>query len=341
MTGSDQRAEVAAALLMLDRMGLSLQDLVGAGPAKPPPTFAEFVPKVRAAVTAGTLKAYGTYWNRLVDEWGDRLITDPRPIELSQFAETLRASRLLRRNGRNGDGTVENFVAAARCLYKLAIAEGYLKAADDPSQKISKPRRPGSIRSALPPHLLDELAQAASTTGDDPELDALIIRLHSETACRRGGALNLRPCDLDQDNCLIRLREKGGKERWQPVSPTLMRHLVHHASSRRAPEQGKLLRYASGRAITYRRYDHLFVRLGKDLEWVAKANVSAHWIRHTIITWVERNFGLAVAELYAGHEPDSEGSTTLRYAKATTSEVAYALSVLTGEPHPLTTSNDS
>jgi integrase/recombinase XerC len=293
------------------------------------------VPKVRAAVTAGTLKAYGSYWDRMVEAWPDRRLTEATPIELSQLAESLRSARVRRRNGRNGDGTVENFIGAARCLYKHAVAEGYLKKDEDPSQKISKPRRPGSVRSALAPHLLAELSEAAATTGDDPELDALIVRLHSETACRRGGALNLRPCDLDRDNCMVRLREKAGRERWQPVSPTLMRHLVHHARTRHAPDRGRLLRYPNGKPITYRRYDHLFNRLGKVLEWVAKGNVSAHWIRHTILTWVERNFGLAVAEAYAGHEATGEGSTTLIYAKATLEEVAQALSVLTGEPHPL------
>jgi hypothetical protein len=44
---------------------------------------------------------------------------------------------------------------------------------------------------------LVEINQAAATTGDDPELDMLLLRLHTETACRRGGALGLRPCDLD------------------------------------------------------------------------------------------------------------------------------------------------
>jgi hypothetical protein len=37
--------------------------------------------------------------------------------------------------------------------------------------------------------------------GDDPALDALILRLHIETACGRGGALALRPIDLDPDQC--------------------------------------------------------------------------------------------------------------------------------------------
>ncbi len=47
------------------------------------------------------------------------------------------------------------------------------------------------------------------SAGDDPELDTPILRLHTETACRRGGALALRPRDLDPDQCLILLREKA------------------------------------------------------------------------------------------------------------------------------------
>ncbi|WP_327097000.1 hypothetical protein OIE68_45275 [Nocardia vinacea] len=48
---------------------------------------------------------------------------------------------------------------------------------------------------------------------NDPDLDALILRLHIETACRRGGALTLRLNDLDPEQCLIYLREKDGSDR--------------------------------------------------------------------------------------------------------------------------------
>ena len=68
-----------------------------------------------------------------------------------------------------------------------------------------------------------------------PSLDTLLLRLHTETACRRGGALALRPQDLDPDQCLILLREKGETVRWQPVSPTLMARLVQHGGQRHAP----------------------------------------------------------------------------------------------------------
>ena len=33
----------------------------------------------------------------------------------------------------------------------------------------------------------------------------------------------------------------------------------------------------------------------------ATQQISMHWIRHTTLTWVERNFGYAVARAYAGH----------------------------------------
>jgi hypothetical protein len=55
------------------------------------------------------------------------------------------------------------------------------------------------------------------------------------------------------------------------------------------------------------------------------------------LTWVERNFGFAVAHAYAGHTDGvgDTGSVTSTYVRATLSEVAAALAALTGEPHPL------
>jgi integrase len=176
----------------------------------------------------------------------------------------------------------------------------------------------------------------AVSTGDDPSLDGLLIRLHTETACRRGGALALRPRDLDHDQCLIFLREKGGTSRWQPVSPTLMRHLVaHHDERGDADADGALLRYRDGRPLTYRRYDSLWARIGQHLRWVRTQQISTHWLRHTTLTWVERVYGHAVARAYAGHT-DSRGDASIAtYVRATLPEVAMALAGLTGEEHPL------
>jgi integrase/recombinase XerC len=75
---ASRKAVVEAALVVLERMGLSPADLTAASrPRRPVPTFAEYVPVVSAAVSDGTRRAYGSYWNRITEHWGDR-----RPVAL-------------------------------------------------------------------------------------------------------------------------------------------------------------------------------------------------------------------------------------------------------------------
>ncbi|GHF34544.1 integrase [Amycolatopsis bartoniae] len=114
-----------------------------------------------------------------------------------------------------------------------------------------------------------------------------------------------------------------------------MTHLQHHARERHAPPDGQLLRYSDGRPITARRYDHLWHRIGRHLSWVSAQGISTHWLRHTTLTWVERNFGYAIARAYAGHaETTGDAGTTTTYVRASLTEVAAALAALTGEAHP-------
>jgi hypothetical protein len=101
--------------------------------------------------------------------------------------------------------------------------------------------------------------------------------------------------------------------------PTLMAALARHAEERHAPPDGRLLRYADGRPVTYRRYDGLWVRIGRHLPWARTQQISTHWLRHTTLTWVERNFGYAIAHAYAGHTDGAgdTGSATSTYVRAT------------------------
>jgi integrase/recombinase XerC len=220
---ASQQAIVDAALLMLRQMGLSPGDLVTAPQDRPPvPTFAQYVPVVSAAVTAGTRRAYGSYWNRLIAHWGERRLDEIAPSEIRQLMSYVKTHVVARRNARGGRSATEHLVAALRCLYKHAEDDGLITPGENPARKVDKPRRLPSTRRAVTDDRLAEICQAAADGGDDPGLDTLLLRLHTETACRRGGALALRPDDLDSGQCLIRLREKGETVRWQPVSPTLM-----------------------------------------------------------------------------------------------------------------------
>jgi integrase len=332
------RAEREAALLLLARMGITPAELLAtaAHGRMDMPTFRSYVTQVSQSVPAATRHAYDTYWRRVVDEWGDRRIDEPTPLEIAQLCERQKLQIATRKNSRGGRSATEHLISALRCLYRHAVADHLIPEADNPALRVAKPRRQPSTRRAIPDARLAEIFTIVATTGDDPELDTLILRLHIETACRRGGALALRPCDLDSDQSLVMLREKGGTTRWQPISPTLMRRLVAHADAREAASRTGVLRYRNGGPITARRYDYLWSRVRQHLPWAAAQQVSSHWLRHTTLTWVERHFGYAVARAYAGHTGGgSNAGTTATYVRADVHEVAAALAALTGEPHPL------
>jgi hypothetical protein len=91
---ASQQAAVDAVLLMLKSMGLSVEDLTAAPSNWPPvPTFAEYVPVVAATLTPATLRANGSYWKRVIDQWGDRHLDEPTPSEIKQLVAYLKVQR--------------------------------------------------------------------------------------------------------------------------------------------------------------------------------------------------------------------------------------------------------
>jgi integrase len=331
---------LAAARRALARLGVSVADLYREGRPRVP-TFAEYLPVVAAAAGPGARRTYGSYWARMAVVWADRPLDAVAASEIEALQREMAAIARVRRNGRGGRHAGEHVIAAARAVYNRAIADGMIEPGASPAHKVAKPRRLPSTRRALTPDELAEINLAARSGGNDVVLDALLLRLHTETACRRGGVLGLRLMDLDAVRRLVRLREKGGTQRWQPVTLDLATALAEHAHHRGAVlPADALLRYRNGSPLTSRRYDHLWHRLGQQLPWVAAQGVSTHWLRHTTLTWVERHFGYGIARAYAGHT-DSRGAATTTYIKADLQAVATALAAMTGQPHPLAMPSNS
>ena len=326
---SPDPARIAIARDMLAHLGITLADLADAEHATadqtPPtttaanlsslgvparfamPTLHDYLPRVRAAAGPGANRTYGSYWTTMDRVWGDRRLDQISATDIEALHRHAATTARSRRNNRHGRHAGEHVIAAARAIYTRATADGYLTTAASPAHRVAKPRRLPSTRRALTPDELDQINIVARSSGNDAILDALLLRLHTETACRRGGALALRLADLDAD------------------------HAAHRGAN--APGDA-LLRYRDGRALTSRRYDHLWKRLGDQLPWVAIHGVSTHWLRHTTLTWVERHHGYGIARAYAGHS-DSVGPATTTYIKANLHDVATALAAMTGQTHPL------
>jgi integrase len=325
---------LAAAQRALADLGVTVADLQTQG-SSPAPTFGEYLPIVVAAAGSGASRTYGTYWARMATAWADRRLDEVHASDIEAMKNTAATTARSRRTTRKGRHAGEHVVAAARAIYNRAIADGLIDQKDSPAHRVVKPRRLPNTRRALTAWELEQINTTARVSGNDAVLDALLLRIHTETACRRGGALGVHLEDLDPDRCLVKLREKGNTVRWQPITPALANCLVDHAAARDAIHStDPLLRYRDGHSLTSRRYDHLWKRLGERLPWVAAQGISTHWLRHTTLTWVERHFGYGIARAYAGHT-DTTGPATTTYIKASLQEVATALTVMTGQPHPL------
>lgn len=238
--------------------------------------------------------------------WGERRLDELRASDIEGMKNAAASARS-RRSTRHGRHAGEHVVAAARAIYNRAIADGLIDHQASPAHKVAKPRRLPNTRRALTAWELEQINTTARISGNDAILDALLLRIHTETACRRGGTLAIRLADLDPDRCLVRFHEKGDTVRWQPITPNLAACLADHAAARGvALPTDPLLRYRNGRPLTRRRYENLWERLGDRLPWVAAQGISTHWLRHTTLTWIERHHGYAVARAYAGRT-DSTG----------------------------------
>jgi integrase len=210
--------------------------------------------------------------------------------------------------------------------------------AANPALLVDKPRRLENRRRALTQAELDDLWAAVAATTKDPELDLLLLRFHLESGARRMGAINLRLRDLDGGRQTAWLHEKAGAEREQPISASLLAAVADLAAVRgsKAPEDPAFVttyrRAGCPAPLTDRTYDRIFSRAQLRIPWASRTPLTAHVLRHTAVTAVERIAGFAVAAKFAGHRP---GSVTGTYTKADISEVAQAVAHLTGEPHPL------
>ncbi|MGY2037801.1 site-specific integrase [Nocardia gipuzkoensis] len=302
---------------------------------RPMPTIREYISHVSASVPAGSRNTYSGYWKLVEQAWGELRLNEPTTAEIADLVKQ-HQRRAAPRSNATGTGGAGGLIDALRCLYRFAEYDGLIDPPQNSARKV--PRPPQSRRSKLPLSVerLHELADIAETTGNDRELDGLIVRLHMETACHRRSPLHLHISDIIQEDCTLRLRDESGDLRWQPISPTLLQHLLEHIHTRGGSHTTtQVLRDHTGQPITYRRYDNLHSRFRKHLPWAVEEQVTVTRIRYTTLNYVERQFGKAVSRAYGGLHHRKGRNTLFPYNRPGIYDVARALQSLTGEEHPL------
>lgn len=360
-----QQADMLASLqqtLALSALGPSGPSARGAGERI---TVKDLATKTIAGITTATRRAYVGYielladgdptlvgpdgcpWKGLGDMWADEVL----PSHLTAVLAVVSARHTRRKESRaqaredagrvvrepDGVGAQFNAIGAWRRMFKVAIDDRHLAEGMNPASKLTKPTRSrGGSRQALGQHHLELTLELMGTTGDDPVLDSLIARTLVVTGARREGLLDLTLGGIDSQECTVLLDEKFGLRVHQPVPDWLISELVEFAASRgvtRRTDHVFVKREGTQFVpITGRRFDYMFAdRLQSSYEWADRLGVTAHTLRHTAITAVEREFGEAVAGAFARHKP--VGVTGI-YTRATREEVAAAVVALFGGDHP-------
>ena len=335
-----------------------------------PTTVAQLIECAKSTCKTSSLRTYRSAWNVLhekvevgpsVSTLGDRVLQvssmlahEVTPAHLEAYLPLVRrrakerndaqdlarydAGRMQRAG--NGEAAVYNAIGAWRKLFSVAIANRSMGSYPNPALSLKKPSRVTANRTWLTDDQIGEVLHMAATTGDDPVLDGLLCRFHLITGARQEGALNLRVRHVDASGCAVLLSEKLDKKVWQPVPDWFARELLDFAASRGSTGADdavfvKRLKSGAVKAISPRRYNYLFERLQSSSEWMDRAQVTAHTLRHCAGKLVERHAGMMVAQGFLRH---ATSSVTGRYTVAKPHEVAQAVIDLWGGRHPLAAS---
>ncbi|MGB8652623.1 MAG: tyrosine-type recombinase/integrase [Mycobacteriales bacterium] len=304
MTTGSSAANLVAALLRTGELTANdLQTLLSEQlPADPPPTHSDFLPTVLELCPPASLSTYRTGFNRLVTQYGLLPVSAVNTADLDLLATRV-LSDARSAGYRDGTGAVRNLIHASRFFYRCAQRHGHRK--DNPAMAVAMPLRRRRIRRALTEAELEDVYRVVGSTGNDPELDLLLLDFHRETAARRAGAVCLMLTDIRLDRPSVVLHEKGGHDREVPVSADLLARVIAFADARGARSRGSAFRYRDGTPLTRRRYNTIFERVQATLPWAASLGVSIHWMRHTTLTDISNAAGGRVAAAYAGHHDRS------------------------------------
>jgi site-specific recombinase XerD len=258
--------------------------------------------------------------HRLAAWAGDRDAESVQAEDIVAWARRGRDEASADPRARHGAGAQEAFILATRAAYVRAVRGGLVRR--NPVDEARMPSRPATRRTALGCEQLEQVRLTLLAHSRDPALDDLVFQLLRETACRRGGAVRLSRDDLGRASRTVRLVEKYDKQRWLPVSAHLMQRLVAHADERQHPGCTRVLHRRDGGHLNSKWFERFAHRVQR-APWAGELGVSAHWLRHTTLTDIERVAGVRIAAAYAGHADGSLGVTGM-YTKPSPEELRLA-----------------
>lgn len=202
-------------------------------------------------------------------------------------------------------------LSGVRSFYKFLVNERYID--DDPTELLVSPRLGDHLPEVLTTDEVDRLEQAIDLGKWEGQRNKAIIEVLFSCGLRVSELVGLRLSDLYLDEQFVRVRGKGNKERFVPISESAIKHLRYWFIDRnlmniKPGEEDYVFLNRRGAHLTRTMILIMIKRLGTEAG--INKTISPHTLRHSFATaLLEGGADLRAIQAMLGHE--SIGTTEI------------------------------
>jgi integrase/recombinase XerD len=218
----------------------------------------------------------------------------------------------IKSGGRLSPFTVFAYVRDIKVFWNWLLSEGYIE--KNPLVSFPLPKVPKLIMPTLNHDQIKKLLKAIDRGTSSGSMYYSMIIVFLDTGIRLSELLNIKLADINFDGKYIRIRGKGQKERFVPMTGITRKFIVDYMNDHRfkmcRTESDYLYPNSSGEAISSNTVEQYFRRLAINCG-LDGIKFSPHVLRHTFATHsVANGANIEVLRNILGHESIQ---TTARY----------------------------
>lgn len=266
----------------------------------PTDLFANYL-KYEKAYSEHTWKNYRIDLDQFLEFLKGRSPLEAKPIDLRSYVASL--------FGVAKPSSIARKLSSVRSFYKFLVRQGLLAAS--PAEGLILPKQPKRLPRFL---IQEEAARLVESVGSEEtqcRRDKAILELLYGTGLRVSELSTLKLSQIDFEECWLKVRGKGNKERIVPVGKKAL-EAVQDLLKERGSAEGYLFLASNGRAsLTPRTIQRIVKKTGMKAGIVKKT--TPHMLRHSFATHLlEEGADLRGIQELLGH---SSLSTTQRYTQ--------------------------
>ena len=173
--------------------------------------------------------------------------------------------------------TIHGYVRALKAFASWLHEEEFTEA--NRLHRLKRPKLPEPVIEILSDEEILRLLASIKPRSVLGSRQYLLVAMLLDTGMRASELCHISLDDISLDDCYIKLKGKGRKERIVPFSPTTKKHLIRYLATWRSETNDRQLFVSStGRPMVYDRLAHTIKRLGVN---AGIPRLHAHLLRHT------------------------------------------------------------